>query len=156
MACLGARFWMGVIFVVLRDALANGFQDADVDHGSHFDSIKGAFQSLDPDSNKSYEEQAQEAIAELVNSVKKSPPQEVKEESKSFLEKGQTCKRQCKKEMKRHLGNTCEYLEEQVKNAKKVDHAHLIDSTENALKICKQSEQHHSEYCKWRCWREEL
>mmetsp|Transcript_61533 Transcript_61533/g.144110 ORF Transcript_61533/g.144110 Transcript_61533/m.144110 type:complete len:162 (-) Transcript_61533:190-675(-) len=122
---------------------------------SMFDDIKEAFGSLDPDSNKSYETQAQEAIANLVNSVKSVVPEEVKEE-KSFLAKGQTCKRECQKEMKRHLGNTCEHLEFRVQEAKKVNHAHLIESTENVLKICKQSQKHHDEHCKWRCWREEL
>eukprot|EP00439_Symbiodinium_sp_Y106_P014526 s4378_g2.t1 len=92
-------------------------------------------------------EQAQEAIANLVNSVKSVVPEEVKEE-KSFLAKGQTCKRECQKEMKRHLGNTCEHLEFRVQEAKKVNHAHLIESTENVLKICKQSQKHHDEHCK--------
>ncbi|CAE7386502.1 unnamed protein product, partial [Symbiodinium pilosum] len=121
-----------------------------------FENIKAAFDFLDPDSKKSHEEQAQEAIANMVNSVKRVVPEEVSDDSKSFLARGQTCKRKCAKEMKRHLGNNCEHLEFRVQEAKKVSHAHLIESTENALKICKQSQKHHDEHCKWRCWREEL
>ncbi|CAE7227669.1 unnamed protein product [Symbiodinium natans] len=145
-----------VLFVMqLGGAASSPSEDAAFAfHIPDLEHIKEAFESLDPDSNKSYETQAQESIAKLVNSVKRPVPEEVKEESKSFLAKGQTCKRKCEKEMKRHLGNTCEHLEFRVQEAKKVQHAHLIESTENVLKICKQSEKHHQEHCKWRCWRE--
>eukprot|EP00434_Breviolum_minutum_P004631 symbB.v1.2.004082.t1/scaffold200.1/size464218/12 len=84
------------------------------------------------------------------------------EDPKSFLARGQSCKRKlgekmkCQKKMKKHLGNTCEHLEFRLSEAKKVDHAHLIESVQNALSVCKTSAQHHQEYCKWRCWREEL
>lgn len=67
--------------------------------------VQAAFTHLRNDSNVSLEDQAKEQVAALVNSVKSVVKEE--EEEKSFLAKGQSCKRKCAKKMDRHLGNTC-------------------------------------------------
>eukprot|EP00438_Fugacium_kawagutii_P005310 Skav231740 [mRNA] locus=scaffold638:233244:233762:- [translate_table: standard] len=119
--------------------------------------LEGAFNHLDAESNVSFEDQAKEQVAALINSGK-NLVEEVEDLSatKTFLARGQTCKRKCQKKMKKHLGNTCEHLEFKLQEAQKVDHAHLIESVKNALSVCQTSAKHHQEYCKWNCWREEL
>eukprot|EP00435_Cladocopium_sp_Y103_P063761 s591_g25.t1 len=117
--------------------------------------LEAAFSHLN-DSNISFEDQAKEQVASMINSGKKLVQDEEVDDPKSFLARGQTCKRKCQKKMKKHLGNTCEHLEFQLEKAKEVDHAHLIDSVKNALSVCKTSAKHHQEYCTWKCWREEL
>ncbi|CAK9018941.1 unnamed protein product [Durusdinium trenchii] len=120
------------------------------------DGVQAAFTHLDEDSNVSFEDQAKEQVAALVNAGRNLENDEGVEDSQSFLERGQTCKRKCQKKMKKHLGNTCEHLEFRLEHAQKVEHDHLIESVKNALSVCKQSAKHHAEYCKWQCWREEL
>lgn len=117
--------------------------------------VEAAFSHLN-DSNVSFEDQAKEQVASMINAGKTLVQNEEVDDPKSFLARGQTCKRKCQKKMKKHMGNTCEHLEFQLEKAKEVDHAHLIDSVKNALSVCKTSAKHHQEYCTWKCWREEL
>ncbi|CAJ1348688.1 unnamed protein product [Effrenium voratum] len=154
MACAGAL----LMLTLTKFAVATAGQEPHnfAQYLPNLESLKGAWTHLREDSNESYEDQAKEQIAAMLNSVKTVVKEEEVDDPKPFLAKGQTCKKKCKKEMSRHLGNTCEHMAFRLKEAEKVDHAHMIESAKNALKVCKQSEKHHAEYCKWKCWREDL
>mmetsp|Transcript_14600 Transcript_14600/g.25645 ORF Transcript_14600/g.25645 Transcript_14600/m.25645 type:complete len:195 (-) Transcript_14600:94-678(-) len=78
------------------------------------------------------------------------------EDKKPLLLKGRTCRRKCEKEMKNHLGSTCEQMNERLQRAQEIKEEDLVKSLTHAAGICRKHSKHHLQHCNWRCAGHEL
>merc|ERR1712008_344249 len=87
-----------------------------------------------------------------VSGAQKRPPVQANDEAPVALPaSGRSCHRKCKNEMKDHLIAPCDHLEARLSEAQSGKEDDLVHSIKNALNMCKQGQQHHDDYCKWRC-----